>query len=278
MTGFGSSERGGFRVDIRSLNHRFMDVNVRIPPALSKCEITLREMLKERFDRGKFDVFVSSPRAGELRLNVDTAVASEIKAALESLREAAGLSEAVELSHLLNWKELFIEQELTYDEDELMGAFAEAVEGLEAMRIKEGDALLADLSSRAGRLKELHLQATEALPAAQAAAREKSTEKLREFLAGMDCDDAKLLREASNAVERDDISEELTRFISHTEHFGELLGGGGTVGRKLDFLLQELNREANTIASKIDDYGIVSIAVEMKAEIEKAKEQVQNLQ
>jgi uncharacterized protein (TIGR00255 family) len=277
MTGFGSAERGGFRVEIRSLNHRFLDISMKLPPGLGEHEIPLREILRERFGRGKFDVYVSTTGERQLRLKLDKAVAGEILDALNRLKEELSLPGSIGMDTLLNWKGLFMTEELSYEAGPLYEAFNEAAAGVENMRVREGEALSSEIAARADRLEALNNGIIEVYPAVREESRERFVKRLKEFLPG-EYDEAKVIQEASSAAERSDISEEVSRLKNHIEHLRKILSAGGKIGRKLDFLLQEVNREANTIASKTDDYRVLSLVIDMKAETEKAREQVQNIQ
>lgn len=280
MTGFGSAEKRGFRVEIRSLNHRFMDISVKLPPVLLRHEIALRDVLRQRFGRGKFDVYVSiagDGREEEIKVNINKAAAKGLLTALNGLREELSIPGAVDIGTILNFKGLFMTEEVSYETAGLYEAFMEAVHGLELMRIKEGEALAVEIDSRAGNIEALNKEIIPLCPSVMESCKRKFLEKIKEFLpAGYD--DARLLQEAAAAAEKADITEELTRIKNHLEYLRTILSEGGTIGRKLDFLLQELNREANTIASKADDYRVLNIVVEMKAEIEKTREQAQNIQ
>jgi uncharacterized protein (TIGR00255 family) len=278
MTGFGSAEKGGFRVEVRSLNHRFMDVTLRMPPVLGKHEMKLREILNKKFERGKFDVYVSASGAGTLKLRPNIEVAKEIYNSLKGLKEGLGAAGQVDMGMLLHWKETFIHEEVTYDPEVLFEAFTEAVSGLEEMRLKEGEELRAELRERASNVGRLNDEVLKLAPKAMEAARAKFLERLREIFTDKGCDDSRLMQEAASVAEKGDIAEETSRTRNHVEHMKQILDNGGTVGRKLDFLLQELNREANTIASKTDDFRIANLVIDMKAEIEKAREQAQNVQ
>lgn len=277
MTGFGSAERGGFRVEIRSLNHRFLDISMKLPPGLGEHEIPLREVLRERFGRGKFDVYVSTTGERQLRLKLDKAVAGEILDALNRLKEELSLPGSIGMDTLLNWKGLFMTEEISYETGPLYEAFNEAAAGVENMRVREGEALSSEIAARADRLEALNNGIIEVYPAVREESRERFVKRLKEFLPG-EYDEAKVIQEASSAAERSDISEEVSRLKNHIEHLRKILSAGGKIGRKLDFLLQEVNREANTIASKTDDYRVLSLVIDMKAETEKAREQVQNIQ
>ena len=278
MTGFGSGEVGTFRVEVRSLNQRFMDINVRLPYQLARVEMALRERLKERFQRGKFDVYVNLSGAGETRLNLDDGVAREIHASLLALKGALGMSGEVSLDEVLRWKDSFISEEVTYDEAHFMEAFAIAVEGLEEMRLKEGKALTSEIQGIADAIEARNTEITAKCPDVMGDCRAKFTEKLHILLAESDIDEGKILHEAAQIVEKADITEEVARIRSHIDQMRALLGNGASVGRKLDFILQELNREVNTIASKSSDPTILNNAIDMKAEIERAREQAQNIQ
>jgi uncharacterized protein (TIGR00255 family) len=277
MTGFGSAEKGGFRVEIRSLNHRFLDISLKLPPGLGEHEIPLREILRKRFGRGKFDVYVSTTGERQLRLKLDKAVAGEILDALNRLKEELSLPGSISMDTLLNWRGLFMTEELSYDTGPLYEAFNEAAAGVENMRVREGEALAAEIAARADRLESLNSGIIELYPAVREESRERFIKRLKELLPG-EYDEAKVLQEASSAAERSDISEEVSRLKNHIEHLRKILSAGGKIGRKLDFLLQEVNREANTIASKTDNYRVLSLVIDMKAETEKAREQVQNIQ
>jgi uncharacterized protein (TIGR00255 family) len=278
MTGFGSSEKGGFRVEVRSLNHRFLDINIKGPPFLFGHEVSLREIIGQRFGRGKFDVYISTNGAGGMKLNVDRDRAHEIFRTLRKLEEDLSVPGGIDMGILLNWRETFISEEESFDAGELYGAFHEALDGLARMREKEGGEISAELEGRAARLDALNEEIVSLCPEIMEAGREKLMEKLKTYLRGVGCDDARLLQEASAIVERSDITEEVTRIRNHIAHLRKTLSEGGTIGRKLDFLFQELNREVNTVASKASDYRLLKDVIDMKSEIEKSREQAQNIQ
>jgi uncharacterized protein (TIGR00255 family) len=278
MTGFGSAESGGFRVEVRSLNHRFMEVFVKLPPALGRLDMPIRDGIKARFSRGKFDVFVSVSGVEGIRLALNSAAAAEVHSALKNLKDGLRLGGDIGLEHLLPWKDLFIEEEASREDGRPLEALAEALDGLEKMRRVEGEALAADISSRVEAIDRLKGEIKALGPSVAEASRGKFLEKLRGLLAEGPFDEAAVLQEASSVAEKSDISEELSRVGSHAAQMSKILKTGGTIGRKLDFLLQELHREANTIASKAGDERVLTSVIEMKAEIERAREQAQNIQ
>ncbi len=277
MTGFGSAESGPFRVEARSLNHRFLEITFRMPPVFIRHEIALRDMVKERFERGKFDISVSITGEGVMRLRPNTALARELISAFNTLKEELSLSGEIGIEATFDWKELLITEEAGYDEAELFGAVGKALEELESMRLKEGEAVGAILLEGAGKLKALNERLRAAYPQALESAREKFRERLALFLPE-GADESKLIMEAGKAAEKADITEELARIESHLDYMKKTVSEGGKIGRKLDFILQELNREINTIASKSEQAEITRTAVEMKEETESLREQAQNIQ
>lgn len=278
MTGFGASEKDGFRVEIRSLNHRFMDVSIRLSPFLSEHEMPLRNMLKERFSRGKFDVLISTKSDGRTRLKLNTELAKEIYNSLNALRAELSIPGAIGIETLLNYKELLIAEEPEYNINSLYDAFREAIIQLEKMRGDEGKAIAEDVLRRADRLESINKEIIALSPEVVADSKRKFHERISELLIGIEYDRDRILQEAAIMIEKADITEELTRIENHLKQFKKVLLSGDTIGKRLDFLLQELNREVNTIASKTDDYRISSIVIEMKSEIEKMREQAQNIQ
>ncbi len=279
MTGFGSAEREGFKVEIRSLNHRYLDVNVRMPSALNAHELPLRARAKERIARGKVDITVSYTGSSALGLRLDMPAAKAIHTMLNGLSEALELSsEKVGLSHMLYFKDNIVTSQELGSFSHLHEAFEEALEILCGMRAREGAGLLDEMLAMTEKIAGLNEKVTAGAPAAIAARRNAYMQRIAELLSQSPVDEQRLMMEATQYAERADITEEITRIRHHAEHMSEMLRAGGTVGRKLDFLLQELNREANTIGSKTDDPGLIDCVIEMKTEIERAREQVQNVQ
>jgi uncharacterized protein (TIGR00255 family) len=278
MTGFGSAEGDGYTVEIRSLNHRFLEIFVRLPASLAREEVTLRNKIRERFGRGKFDVYVSLSGVGHMKLDINRQAAGEIAEALRALKGELGIKGDVDIQTLLHWKEMFMEEEISYDAAPLFQAFDEALGDIEKMRLREGKALQQDISARLETVNRLNAEKREICPAIAEAARERFQRRLRDIFKDSGMEDARVMQEAAVLAEKADISEEVSRIGSHVNQMKEALGAGGTIGRKLDFLLQELFRETNTITSKSDHPRVLRNGVEMKAEIERVREQVQNVQ
>jgi uncharacterized protein (TIGR00255 family) len=278
MTGFGSAEKNGFRVEIRSLNHRFMDITIKAPPYLSQFDVSLRNMLKEKFQRGKFDVTVSTDNHRLAQVTINKDMAGKIYTAFKEIQEELSIPGKLDINTLAGYRELLVEENAKYDIDALYTAFREAVSCLEAMRTKEGGMLVEEQRQRAASLKATNDKIKSLMPSLIEQYKAKFSERLRLLLEPKEIDNAKVIQEASVVLEKLDISEEVHRIENHVQQLTETLKEGNVMGRKLDFLLQEIGREVNTIAAKSGDYTISSLTVDMKLEIEKMREQVQNLQ
>jgi len=278
MTGFGAAERDGFRVEVRSLNHRFSEMSVKLPPALGRHEMAMRDAIKERFRRGKFDVFVSAAGAGSVSVKLNREIAEGVLLSLRELKEWLSVTGEITLETLLGWKEFFLHEEVSFDPAPLFAAFGEALKGLEEMRLREGRALAEEIRERVEALEALNGQIMALCPAVAEAHREKFHQRLNTLVREAPVEEARVLQEAAAVAEKADISEEVHRVKTHLEHIRRVLADGDAVGRKLDFLLQELHREANTIASKAGDERVIHLVIEMKTEIERAREQAQNIQ
>ncbi len=278
MTGFGSYEKEGFKVEIRSLNHRFVDIIMRLSPSLAPHEMELRNQIKERFTRGKFDVSVSLTNSKKASLKLDSGLAREIYDSLNSLKTELSIPGSIDIQTLLSYREFFVSEESGYDVSSLYEAFGEALSQLEKMRDNEGKAMAEDVFQRAERLEGINKRLMDMTPGIIDDFKVKFHEKLKKLLNGVEYDRDRIFQEMALLIEKSDITEELTRIENHLKQFKKILMDGDTIGKRLDFLLQELNREVNTIASKTGDYRVSDIVVEMKSEIEKMREQIQNIQ
>lgn len=278
MTGFGSAEKNGFRVEIRSLNHRFMDISMKLQQLLSEHEIPMRKMLKEKFARGKFDVSVSSAGDSKAGLKFNEELAKDVYESLKALQSRLSIPGVIEIQTLLSYKELFLAGRQEYDSGLLYGAFNEAMEQLEKMRVEEGRAIAEDISNMADRVESLNKDLWSIMPDVITDYKVKFHERLREILDSVEYDRDRVLQEVAIMIEKRDVTEELTRIDAHIKQFRKILQSGDIIGKQLDFLTQEFNREANTVASKAGDYRIANIIIEMKSVIEKIREQVQNIQ
>lgn len=292
MTGYGAAEPsadgGRWWVEVRSTNHRFLEVVVRLPRELGALEDRVRAAVAERVRRGRVEVLVREDSGLRPReAVVDTELARRYADALERLRRELGLAEPVTLGALLALPEVVRLEEVRPDPEAtweaLQPVLQRALERLVDMRTKEGGRLAADLRERLGRLEgwvERVAQRAEELPRAYAQRlRQRVAELLRSLEVDQPPDEARLALEVAAFADRCDVREELVRLRSHLEEARALLEGpDGPVGRKLEFLLQEMQREVNTVGSKAADLEVTRAVVEMKSELEAIREQVQNVE
>ncbi|MDA8387113.1 MAG: YicC family protein [Nitrospiraceae bacterium] len=277
MTGFGSSEKGDFRVEVRSLNSRFLEINLKLPSGLMEQDILLRNIIKGRFARGKFDVFVTV-RSGRQGFSLNVSKARQVYEAMEGLRRELSIPGQTGIRELAAMKDLFVSEESGQDAASIEGAFEEALSGAEAMRLREGRMIAEDIDGRIASLGRINGRMKELLPATLSGLKEKYASKIKSMLQETGWDEGRLLQEAAILAERADIAEELTRIAGHLDQMKKIIRGNDKTGRELDFLLQELHREANTIGSKTSDMEITARAIEFKTEVERIRQQAQNLQ
>ncbi len=286
MTGFGrgtaSAEGLSVTVEVRSLNGRYAEVAVRAPRSLAEHEAAVQHRVKDALDRGKISVSVQVQRAvAAAPLRVDAAAAAAYRRLLDEVRTAAGVAEPVGIEHVLRFPDVLVAADEEEESDDVWTATEAALEDALAahlaMRRQEGEALAADLRARLDAI-EAELDAVEAAaPERVAAARPALHERVTELLGEERVDRDRLELEIALLAERLDVNEECVRLRSHLALFRDALGQDEPVGRRLNFLAQEFNREINTIASKANDPGIAHHAVAMKEELEKIREQVQNV-
>jgi uncharacterized protein (TIGR00255 family) len=278
MTGFGSAGEGPFTVEIRSVNHRYFDVFFRTPNFINKYEIELKRRLKKNFSRGRFEVTVSvSPeKINEIKIN--DALIADIIRALDAIKENFSVKGDITLDLLTGFKDILVTDNASFDEQSLFITFDGAIKKLYDMRVSEGKYIKSELMEMLKTVEEYIRSIIDKSDGIQDKLRQRFIRKFMDLVDNSSVDEGRLVQEASLLAERADISEEVARLQSHIKQFTEIVSGGGPVGRKLDFLLQEFFREANTIASKTSEYGIISVIVDMKNEIERLREQVQNIQ
>lgn len=291
MTGFGSATREeggvGLEVEARSVNHRHLDLRIRLPRAFADQEARLKKRVAGRLSRGKVDVTVNLVMAqATSRLEIDETIAAQYVDAARRLREAHGLGDGLDVSSLLALPGVTSLVENEVDPERLLGpleeALDEAIDAMIAMRVAEGESLAAEFEGRlqtVARLSEaFEARANEVVEVAKQRLR-KRTEQIEREVGLMD--EARLHQEIVIAADKLDITEELVRLRSHVDQFRETLasaGPGEPVGRRLDFLLQELGRETNTVGSKASDAPLAQDVVELKTELERIREQVQNVE
>jgi uncharacterized protein (TIGR00255 family) len=288
MTGYGkyelSLESGRIIVEIRSVNHRYSEIFVKLPRTLLSLENDVRKIIGERLKRGKTEIYIQLEGlvAGGGLPTVNIPLAKAYYEAFTRMKEALGLYDPIPLSLIAAQKELLVTEENGGKaeglRDALLAAVRDAVDNLDTMRSREGSALLEDMRTRRTLLSDLAERIMERAPLA--VAENSSRYKARVMLLAADSgvDEGRLAQEIALMAERWDINEEIVRFNSHLKQFDETLELNESIGRKLDFLIQELNREVNTIGSKANDAEITSYIIELKAELEKIREQVQNIE
>lgn len=288
MTGFGRCEISeGTRkmtVEIKSVNHRYLDVNMKMPKKLNFFDASIRNLLKSYVQRGKVDLFITYEDTAETNfsLKYNQELAGEYLKYLQQMSEQFGLENDVRVSGLSRYPEVFSMEEVQIDEQELWNLLEKALRGACSQfvdtRIKEGENLKKDLL---GKLDEMLVNVDYIAvrsPQIIGEYRKKLEDKVKELLADVQIEESRLATEVTIFADKICVDEEIVRLRSHIEHTRTTLEEGGAVGRKLDFIAQEMNREANTILSKANDLQVSNRAIDLKTEIEKVREQIQNIE
>ncbi|MBO4982017.1 MAG: YicC family protein [Lachnospiraceae bacterium] len=288
MTGFGRYETAEnnrkFTVEIKSVNHRYLDVNIKMPKKLGYFESSIRTELKNYISRGKVDVFITYEDFGENNSSVryNKELAGEYLKYLRQMAEEFGLDDDVRVSTLSRYPDVFTMEEQTEDEEELWKELQKAIDGAAEMfvktRIDEGEHLRDDLLEKLDEMLKLVDYIEERSPQIVSEYRNRLEEKVRELLEDKNVDEARLLTEVTIFADKVCVDEEIVRLKSHIATTAATLKEGGSIGRKLDFLAQEMNREANTILSKSNDLKVSNCGIELKTTIEKVREQIQNIE
>ncbi len=288
MTGFGRCEveeqNRKYTVEMKSVNHRYLDVNIKMPKKLSFFESSIRNELKNYIQRGKIDMFITYEDFSEnnvcIKYNKD--IAAEYLGYLRSMSEEFGLDDDIRVSTLSKYPEVFSMEEQTVDEEEIWNGLVKAIrgaaEGFVETRINEGKNLADDLIAKLNGMLEHVAFIEERSPQIIDEYRKKLQEKVHELLQDASVDESRLLTEVTIYADKVCVDEEIVRLKSHIETMKQALIEGGSIGRKLDFIAQEMNREANTILSKANDLTISNRGIELKTEIEKVREQIQNIE
>ena len=290
MTGYGRGEtqRDGLQltVELRAVNNRYLDCTVKLPRAYIFAEDALKKRVQEQVGRGKVDIFVTMTQTAgdDQKVTVNEPLAREYIAALKTIWALGegSLKDENYPSTVARFPDVLTVDKREEDSEavkaQLLETLSLALADFNAMREREGDKLRADILSRAGTIEGLVAQVESRSPETVNAYRQKLEAKLREVLENKQLDDSRILTEAAIFADKVAVDEETVRLRSHIGQLRELLDKGGSIGRKLDFLIQEFNREANTIGSKCTDLNVTKVVVDMKAEIEKIREQVQNIE
>ena len=287
MTAFGRGEAGAdgyrFTVELRTLNHRFCDVRIKLPRKYSDFEEDIKKKVSSEFSRGRIEVSVLADDTLDKvqHLTVDTELAKTYKRLLLILQEELGLQGDLRLESLLNFRDLFAFQE---DEESREKAWSvvetaldQAVSGCLLMRQEEGEAIARDLSGRLNQLEVLTGEVETRAPLVVDDARDRLQKRIQDLLE-TELDETRLAQEVAFFAEKSDITEEVVRLQSHIQQFRDLLEASGPRGRQLEFLLQEMHREVNTIGSKANDLEIAQKVIQMKTELERFREQLQNVE
>jgi len=288
MTGFGRAEGtttlGKVIVESRSVNHRYCDINIKLPKRLSLFENRIKEIVRSQVSRGRIDVSVKLDGIGEekVQLSVDLDLAEQYNRVLQDLKKRLQLRDDVTLALLAGAKDLITAKEESGDIEpywqEVLPILKLSFKNMDDMKRLEGEALTKDLRLRLDHIARQLQVIKHQFPSRLKAGFTRLQDRLRSLLEGMETDPLRFQQEVALLVERTDITEEIVRGESHLAQFSTLLGANEPVGRKMDFLLQEINREVNTVSAKANDAEISQNVVEIKSELEKIREQVQNIE
>ena len=288
MTGYGRAVEmvngREFTVEIRSVNNRFLDCTVKLPRSLNFAEDAVKQAVKASISRGKVDVYISvhAENGVEAKVTLNTGVVEGYLAAMEQLAANYPVRNDISVSLLSRMPEVFTVDKPEVDEEQLladlMSVVRTALANYDAMRCTEGQALDNDLRSRGNTILEYVALVEQGNAQTVIDYRTRLENKLKEVLENTNIDESRILTEAAIFADKVAVDEETVRLRSHLKQMNEMLTSGGAVGRKLDFLLQEMNRESNTIGSKCTDVRLARIVVDIKAELEKIREQTQNIE
>lgn len=290
MTGYGRAEavltEKKVVIEIKSLNHKFLEIFVRLPGSWSALETEIKRKVTDRFSRGRIEVSIrrdsDQNASAESRFELNMPAIRNYHGMISSLKEELGLKDEVSLGLLLGMKDAITVTEPVIDLagiwEGLQPVLENAMGSLEEMRAREGEIIGKDLEDRTGLIGSLLEKIKARAPRIVADYQKRLAERIKELTGGVALDEGRLAQEVAIMAERSDITEEVVRFQSHIAQMGQMMQSGEPVGRKIDFLLQEMNREANTIGSKSPDAEISQVVVEIKAELSRLREQVQNIE
>ena len=288
MTGYGRAVETvngrEFTVELRSVNNRYLDCSVKLPRSLTFAEEAVKQAVKATISRGKVDVFITvrSESASDVKITLNAAMGEGYLNAMKQMVSDYGVQDDISVSVISRMPEVFSVEKPEVDEEQLladlMGVVKQALANYDAMRAAEGKALEADLRSRGNTILELVTKVEAGNGQTVLDYRTRLYNKLQEVLANTNIEESRILTEAAIFADKVAVDEETVRLRSHLEQMNNMLTTGGAIGRKLDFLLQEMNRESNTIGSKCSDVQLARIVVDIKAELEKIREQTQNIE
>ena len=290
MTGFGRVEAVSsgkrMQVEMKSLNHRYLEISLRMPAMLFPIETEIKKKIGERFSRGKIEVSIrmdnEANQDGTQALMLNLPLVRQYYSLLSQIKEELQLPDDVTLNRMSGFRDLYMPKEV---EDDLTGLWrglegilAAAMDKLTDMRITEGEALGRDLACRMNKIQQLLRIIALRAPEIVVEYRQRLSDRVRDLTQGMVIDESRIHQEVAILAEKSDITEEVVRLESHIDQFIELLAGEEAIGRKIDFLIQEMNREINTIGSKSGDAETARQVIEIKSELAKVREQIQNVE
>ena len=286
MTGYGKgvAESAGRKVgvEIKSVNHRFLDMNIKLPRTLGFAEDIIRSEVKGAVTRGHLDIYVNYERESGGKISMDEQLARDYCTMAAKAAMKFSITNDLSVSALFRMPEVVVVKEEDEDE-EAVGklveqAVREALNGLSVMRAKEGEMLMRDFSEKLANISAFVDEVEKLAPVTVEEHKNRMRERITEMLGDVAFDEARLMNEAAFFADKVAVDEEIARLRSHIAHFGDICRAGGALGKKLDFIVQEMNRETNTIGSKCSDSKIAQCVISAKCEIEKVREQVQNVE
>lgn len=289
MTGFGKGDsRIGdkhFQVELKSVNHRYMDINIKLPKVFTYLEENIRNLIKSYLQRGRIEVYIiyENIDSSDVNISVDMSLAREYLSSLLKIEKDLLVKNDITTSLIVNFPNVIRIEKAEENEEEIWQCLQEALDDaltkLVIMRKKEGDKLKADMLKRLNKINNFLVQIENRSPIIVQEYRQKLTDRIKEIVdEQFDLDDGRIAVEVALFADKSNITEEIVRLDSHIEQFIKILDEDDAVGRKLDFLLQEMNREINTIGSKANDLATANLVINIKSELEKMREQVQNIE
>ena len=288
MTGYGRSEKESEQqkvlIEMKAVNHRYCDVVLKIPKKMAMFEDRMKKMVKAKINRGRVEIYMNfeEQRGEDFVVSPNYAVLDQYKAALEDIKGKYNISRDFDLNLLTRFQDVFSIEYKEIDEEAIWtlveSAVSEALNSLVEMRQIEGNKLLEDINGRILTIKSIIKKLEERSPEIVVLHKAKMKDRISELLEDIELDEAKLAQEVAYFADKTSITEELVRLDSHLDQLANIFNEEKSIGRKLDFLLQEINREINTIGSKSPDVDISNYVIELKSEFEKIREQIQNIE
>ena len=288
MTGYGRNREiaGGYDIlcEVKTVNSKFLDTNIKLPRVYAAIEDNIRQLASKYFARGKAEIYIAIEKVGgdDMGLSVNEAYLDSYIELLKNIKEKYSLSGDITIQTIASKNEVFLQTKPDEDmkavSDAVLSVAGKAFEACVEMRKIEGEKLSHDLLSHLSEFEEIQKTIAERAPVSVKENNEKMKERIQELLGDVDYDEARLLTECAVFADKADINEELKRLVSHFQQFRQIINEDVPVGRKLDFLVQEMNRETNTIGSKASDTAIAKLVIEGKCIVERIREQIQNIE